>query len=364
MAVLVGLGGCGGRSGLFALAGVADASGADAAGPEPCPPSTSRCGDRCVDIETDPSSCGGCGVVCEGECASGRCLSAIARAQEWAVGIAIDSTRVYWTNGVKPGGSVLSAPLDGGAPTVLASGQEQPSGIAVNATNVYWTTLEGVMTVPLGGGPVTSIGPVSGGGSLLAIAVDNARIYWTEENACTTTGCGAILSVSLEGGPVTTLASGQALSPGGGLAADGTHVFWATGGGIMVAPALGGAPTTLAPVSAWVENIAVDAASVYWMDSGGILAKVPVTGGAVTTLATSRGVNGALAVDATNVYWIDHAVMSVPLGGGAATTLFALADDAAIGVMAVGATSLYWTVTSTGAGARQGTGEILRLTPK
>jgi hypothetical protein len=47
-----------------------------------CPPNTTRCGNRCVDINVDPDNCGGCGNECPGagaeengspSCTNGRC---------------------------------------------------------------------------------------------------------------------------------------------------------------------------------------------------------------------------------------------------------------------------------------------------
>jgi len=70
-----------------------------------------------------------------------------------SLGIAVDATRVYWTN--VNGGTVMTVPIVGGTPTHLASGQANPLGIAVDATRVYWTTDEDgtVMKVPTAGAP-------------------------------------------------------------------------------------------------------------------------------------------------------------------------------------------------------------------
>jgi hypothetical protein len=69
-------------------------------------------------------------------------------------GIAVDSTRVYWTDSldiVADGGSVvegrvMSVPLAGGTPTTLASALPSPNAIAVDATSVYWGDGNGVGT--------------------------------------------------------------------------------------------------------------------------------------------------------------------------------------------------------------------------
>jgi hypothetical protein len=61
----------------------------------------------------------------------------IAMGQSGTQGIAIDATHVYWCNGGD--GSIMKAPLAGGAATVLASGQGAPANVAVDGTHVYWT---------------------------------------------------------------------------------------------------------------------------------------------------------------------------------------------------------------------------------
>lgn len=105
----------------------------------------------------------------------------------YPLGIAIDSTNVYWTD--IEGGNIMYASLGAinAAPTILASGQGtagstsgEPLDIAVDATNVYWTTRQGgtVMTVAKSGGtPVT----LAAGGSFTGpIGVDASYVYWID----------------------------------------------------------------------------------------------------------------------------------------------------------------------------------------
>jgi hypothetical protein len=67
------------------------------------------------------------------------------------------------------------------------------------------------------------------------------------------------MTVPVAGGSRTSLASGQ---PTGGIAIDGTNVFWTDRGGIMKVPVRGGTATTVA--SPALSGVAVDETSVYW----------------------------------------------------------------------------------------------------
>jgi hypothetical protein len=56
--------------------------------------------------------------------------------QQGAQEIAIDDTSLYWSNEVE--GSVNRVAKRGGAPTALARNQQRPYGVCVDTTYVYW----------------------------------------------------------------------------------------------------------------------------------------------------------------------------------------------------------------------------------
>jgi hypothetical protein len=51
------------------------------------------------------------------------------------------------------------------------------SSIAVDATSVYYSAHGTIMTVPVGGGPPTTL--ASGQDSNLVLAVGNSSVFWT-----------------------------------------------------------------------------------------------------------------------------------------------------------------------------------------
>jgi hypothetical protein len=104
------------------------------------------------------------------------------------------------------------------------------------------------------------------------------------------------------------------MDPGTIVASNG-GVFWteetvtmgAPPGVVMGVGRDGGAPSTLATDANRPASIAVDGASVYWLDglgAGGSVMRVPIGGGNPVTLASSDSPMRAIAIDATSVYWI------------------------------------------------------------
>ena len=76
-----------------------------------CGAGESPCGAVCVDEQTDPNNCGGCGLVCSTPCTQGRCV--VTFESSVALGaIAVDPANVYWIDNEQ--GALMRAPLDGG----------------------------------------------------------------------------------------------------------------------------------------------------------------------------------------------------------------------------------------------------------
>jgi hypothetical protein len=303
----------------------------------------------CIDIETDPDNCGTCGNVCG--------IVKLA-SEQVPTDIAVDATNVYWVNAATSTkeATLAKIPLGGGTAVTLAT--HDFGHIAIDATSVYATipSEQKVLKISKSGGTPTVLASNEPGAALIAVDADN--VYWTtySSSVCPDQGpCipdGAIKKAPKTGGAPKTIAS-QLENPGG-LAVDGTNVYWTSPGSnyfqgaVYKVPLDGGTPVPLAAKETGVRDaIAISATNVYWVqtslaDGGGgsAIVTVPIEGGAITQVIAS---NGPLATDRTYLYFVDqYRIMKIPLAGGAPVTI-TIKGNLAPGALAVDATNVYWT---------------------
>lgn len=228
------------------------------------------------------------------------------------VGVVVDASAVYWA---EPGtctagatdGAIFTAPLGGGAPTMLAGQQACPAGLAADPDTIYWATSTAILTMPKAGGPIMTL--ASGEMNVLALALDATNVYWTDVG-------GTVRAIAKVGGAETTFTDDLGFS--GGVAVDTASVYFAGFNGIdgVVAksPLGGGAVTTLATDDSEPRWVAVDAADVYWTDTYKVF-RTTLDGATTETLDGEDYGVSAIAIDDDNVYWGDTPTTNtIPVG--------------------------------------------------
>jgi sugar lactone lactonase YvrE len=248
-------------------------------------------------------------------------------------------------------------PLAGGAPVLLADQQSLPHGLAVDGSFIYWLNTDGsVMKAPIAGGAWTELatGPVAqlfqSGDRGLALDADN--VYWV--NAATGQSDGQVLKVAKKGGKVTVLVSGE-FHPVA-VAVDSVNVYYTTlgwgprdaptaTGRVLKVPVNGGAPTVIASDQSSPTALSVDASNVYWANffGNGIMAAA-IAAGAPVMLTSAPGTLKDLAVDSEHVYFVnDNVIMRVLLAGGASAALGSAPGNLAPFSIAFDCNHVYWT---------------------
>lgn len=212
-------------------------------------------------LATDPLNCGGCGVVCHGDCVDGVCTVRVAESEPAPSGLvlggnalywtsfdgtrlslktsdrnasirtlasvdahlgipaalALDSNEVFWTTGGTdaPGaadGAVYRLSLPAGSPTMVAQSQGAPAGIALSADAVYWTNHASgeVMRAVRAGGVPEAI--ASNQVHPRGIAFGGGRVYWVNEGSGASDG--AVIAADSDGSQRVVVSMDAALPDG------------------------------------------------------------------------------------------------------------------------------------------------------
>ncbi len=275
-----------------------------------------------------------------------------------AVGVtelAFGGNRVYWAStgsGVyAANGTVGYVDRCGIAESTLATEQGAPYNLAADEQGPCWTDLgSNVDGELLGNGDVSCFlggGVTQPGGSQMGtwgLAVDGPRVFWAD--GVTGTGNGDVYSASRDGSDVPSHLAAGAFGAYPGLVLDATTVYVAGGGKLLSIDRNSGAVAVLAQGSLDGAAIAIDATSVYLLNTNRDLVAISKAGGAMTVLA-SGCTGGAIAADGRYAYCIaGTAVLRAAIGGGAAQTLavgagqYAIAADGVYVYVAMGATIL------------------------
>lgn len=321
-----------GKCELTCKAGFGHCSGGDEVGCE-------------TDLSTSAEHCGACGHSClGGACVGGKCQPFQIASMSDAHGVAVDSKYVYVTS--IQAAAVRRVGRDGKCAPVSPCPQDFASqalgdafanvrgaaAVATDGTNVYWIA-QAASTIsmkPATGGAITRTWSPASGGVAGTLALGGGKVWWTNSFG-TMDPTVHVARADLDGQNVTTVANFPepvaTFLDIGGLAVDGTQVFWASPKvgvyrAALGAPACteGGAGTcTAVPNGVGAFGVAVDDTYVYWTEPGsgngtGNVKRALKTGGGTTLVAMNQDKPHAIAAAGGFVYW-GNLGATAPTGG-------------------------------------------------
>jgi hypothetical protein len=323
-----------------------------------------------ADLATDPNHCGACGHAClGGECAGGRCSAvALASGLERPRGLALGGGYVYFTAvGIADPerAGVFRVPLEGerGAPEMLAGVAEGVRGVpvdlAIDDRSIYVArrSPNAIEELPLEGGAGSLLWQSASStttGSPYAIALDATHVH-----AALTQGSAVLVSVPKAGGAPRGLATENPHYDSGlfGLAANDTHVFWASQNKVLRIPKGGGVvEPILAEGNGDPRGVLYHEGTLYWTDWGSYepsdAGSVMACGvdGCAEPRTLASGLMGPLdlVVDGDFLYVTvvgrgqrDGSIVRVPREGGEAEVV--ASEQATPIAIAVDDKAVYWT---------------------
>jgi len=268
------------------------------------------------------------------------------------VSLALAGDRLYVTLFATHGGdgkvdsiakTATGASADGGtALTTLASGLPGPGAIAVNGSQVLWIDNYQVISVPVTGGPTSTL--FSNVLALVRLPIVNSVFYSTSDNGTTIRAYGlGAADAGIGVGTTVYMRSGEGL--GFAVDTDGTSLYFTNANGgssstpndLVMSPVAGGTPTVLVANAAGgsldYDYIVDDATTVYWSDSGNQrVSSVPKAGGTAKTLATFPSGSAAVQIvlDGDNIYALwPRELVRFPKAGGTPVVLAAVSNPTA-----------------------------------
>jgi hypothetical protein len=138
-------------------------------------------------------------------CSTPSSPTVIASGLDTPIGIATDSSNVYWSSFDPTNGGIYSCPLALSAcsPTTIATGQADPEAVAADGTNEYWPTRSGNSDALLSSASFTSGALYTGTGYFEYLVTDGINLYANGDEAlikCSVNGCAGNPTVITSGG--------------------------------------------------------------------------------------------------------------------------------------------------------------------
>jgi hypothetical protein len=309
-------------------------------------------------------------------------------------GVSVDNAYVYWSGNIPPGtvngAAIFRVSKGGGTPAIVYNVAGAVGPTAVDDTAVYFGSGSQVLKAAKDGSTDAGAAQVlldlglglSAG--FVDIAIDRANVYVPAGGSLASQTGNGIVSVPLGGGPKTTVVDGLGPSPVdpvvgqsiqhpgiNGLVSDGTNVFYTVydtyGGGlsatsplaysgwILSVPVGGGAQAIVAPDQkdagsgvAYASNLSgrpsVAGGFVYWTNYGYVFKGSAGSSTPTTLVANPTSGSGMSVTDGTNVYYlngISYDVMKVSVNGGTPVLLQASGNYGFGATMAMDDTSIY-----------------------
>ena len=288
-----------------------------------------------TDLLTNALHCGACGHSClGGPCLAGKCQPFQLASASNPSGLAVDAKDVYFSFPSVPaiqkvqrdGKCTPSAPCPkdfaGSALNDPLTQIRGPSAIVSDGTNVLWTNqaIGNIGKRAAAGGAIVNFG-IAGSTEPGYLALGGGKIFWTSAFV-NGTNTAHVSSANPDGTGIAVLANYETTTFAGygGIAADATHVYWASQNSGVFRAAFNAAPCTEGSTCAAFGSaskpfgVAVDAQFVYWTETTGTIKRAPKAGGQSVAIATGQDSPKAIAVLGTFVYWGNSATTGPTAG--------------------------------------------------
>jgi hypothetical protein len=309
------------------------------------------CGGHTVNVGQD-----GGGGDAEGSDASGSDGGATIIAseiQQMPTNLASDGTSLFWTSSVGAGAPLSSMPVGGGPITTVVPAPVPGGFLAVDDVNVYFLGQSGGIYRAPKSGPGSSTLVSEAGASVAAATALGSSAYWLETPGGGSDGSTVTVKrAPLQGGPVSQVANFTLAGPMPRAIGVTTTTAFISGLGLPP-QSLSLGSGVLRPVLGETEGcelLVSDTDAVYCDTGSAIIAvqgdsSLTVLGTVVEDSPAFGGGNGdsVVAYDDSYVYWLNSTMvgtmMRAPKTGGAATIV---ARDTSPVAMAVDSSAVYW----------------------